>query len=427
MKPTRSNRFEFTKAECFARAAERPASGETWWFDTHTPGLALRVPAQGEPRFALYAWIKGGVKKRNLGALVEGGMSVDRARKEAVKERAAIEEGRDEAQKPAASAGPEVPTLRVVFARYVREVRGKKRTWREDVDRFRKHVKPDARVPITQVDADWLRSLHRRITSRGTKGAADKVVALLSAVLTFHLGEGAPNPAQSVRRNGTRKRHRRFTDAELSAILSAIDQYEAEPARVSGSMPLDPEVRERRRAAAQEVRRTAADVLRVAYWSGQRIANVCAMKWEDVDLAGGTYTIADDEFKTGEPHVCALPDEALAVLRRRASNRANAKFVFPAGNAKSRSGHFSNYHNAWNRVLELAGIDHRDGTWVHDLRANLATRMAKGGENAFTIQRQLGHRKIETTLRYVRLDPEDVRAAVERTARSIRAAVEVAK
>jgi integrase len=78
-------------------------------------------------------------------------------------------------------------------------------------------------------------------------------------------------------------------------------------------------------------------------------------------------------------------------------------------------------------VKELAGIDASEGLHAsdrlraHDLRAGLATAMANAGENAFTIQGQLGHRNIKTTMRYVRQSVADVRAAVDRTAERRRA------
>ena len=73
----------------------RPSSGAVFLFDEKHPGLAARVPAVGEVRYYLYAWINGQAVKRSLGA-VDGpeGYSVERARLEAVKEKARVSEGR---------------------------------------------------------------------------------------------------------------------------------------------------------------------------------------------------------------------------------------------------------------------------------------------------------------------------------------------
>lgn len=409
----------------------RPASGAVFLFDEKYPGLTVRVPAVGEVRFWLYAWINGKAVKRSLGP-VSGpeGWSVDRAREEMVKEKARVLEGRTNEAKAAAEATPKGgPTLRVVFARYIREVRGKLRTWPDLLAMFSKHVKPHARIPISSVDEAWLRNLHRRITSGGHPGAANRVLSLMSAVLSFHLGEGTPNPAAAIKRNPETERHRTLTEEEERRFLRAVDQYEAEPAGVPGSKPLDAAKFRAKQAAAQEAKRTAADLLRLLYWTGQRAGNVRAMEWSAVDLKARTWTVAARHYKGGKPHVAALPDEAVAILKRRkAAAGSDAVYVFPAGNAKSARGYFVNYHNAFHRVKELAGIDageglHRDDTLrAHDLRAGLATAMANAGENAFSIQRQLGHRNIKTTMRYVRQSITDVQAAVDRTAERRRAA-----
>lgn len=403
----------------------RPASGAVFVFDEKLPGLAARIPAVGEVRYYLYAWINGQAVKRSLGP-VDGpeGLSVERARLEAVQAKARVSEGRLSEEEAAALATPKGgPTLRVVFARYVREVRGKLRTWRDLVLMFRKHVKPHARVPISSVDEAWLRLLHRRITSGGHPGAANRTLSLMSAVLSFHLGEGAPNPAAAIKRNPETERHRTLTEEEERKFLRAIDKYEAELAGVPGSKPLDREKFLAKQAKAQEAKRTAADLLRLLYWTGQRAGNVRAMEWAAVDLQARTWTVAARHYKGGKPHVAALPDEAVAILKRRkAAALPGAVYVFPAGNAKSDRGYFVNYHHAFHRVKALAEIDaseglHRDDTLrAHDLRAGLATAMANAGENAFAIQRQLGHRNIKTTMRYVRQSITDVQAAVDRTA-----------
>lgn len=425
---SRSERtLKFTKDALAALAIPTAAEGERVYFDSDCRGLAVRIYASGARTFAFWARVGNRIVRQRIGPV--GELTVARARAEAAHIRADKESGRETKREAARAAGADAgPTLRVVFARYVRDVRGKLRTWRELVGMFRKHVKPHARVPVASVDEEWLRGLHRRITSEGHPGAANRVLSLLSAVLSFHLGEGRPNPAGAVKRNPETERHRTLTEEEERRFLRAIDRYESEPAGVPGSKPLDPTKLAAKQRAAQEAKRTAADLLRLLYWTGQRAGNVRAMEWAAVDLKARTWTVAARHFKGGKPHVAALPDEAVAILKRRkAAAEPGAAYVFPAGNGKNAGGHYMNYHNAFHRVKELAGIDageglHPDDTLrAHDLRAGLATAMANTGENAFAIQRQLGHRNIKTTMRYVRQSVADVQAAVDRTAERRRA------
>lgn len=415
--------MKFTKEALAGLPIPTAEQGETVYFDAESRGLVVRVYPTGAKTFAFWARVGPTIVRHKIGSVES--MPVARARAEAAHIRADKEAGRmtklEELR--AAEAGDTGPTLRVVFAHYIRDVRGKLRTWRELVGMFKKHVQPHARLPMSTIDEEWLRNLHRRITSGGHPGAANRTLSLMSAVLSFHLGEGKPNPAAVVKRNPETERHRTLTEEEERKFIAAIDKYEAEPAGVPGSKPLDAEKFAAKQAIAQAVKHTAADVLRLLYWTGQRAGNVRAMEWAAVDLDARTWTVAARHFKGGKPHVAALPEEAVAILKRRkAAANPDAVYVFPAGNGRSRRGYFMNYHNAFHRVKELAGIDvtkglHKDDTLrAHDLRAGLATSMANVGENAFAIQRQLGHRNIKTTMRYVRQSITDVQAAVDRLA-----------
>lgn len=429
----------------------RPSTGEVTWFDAKQPALAVRVPATGSVRFMLYTWIDGKPVKRNLSPVRVDGWSVERARDEAQRRRVRIADGLPEepdAVEETPALAPGELTFRAVAGRYFRAYKGKLRTWRELVLAFRKHVKPHARVPMSAVDTEWLRRVHARITAEKHPGAANRTLSLLSAILAHHLPAGAHNPASGVVRNPEHQRQRTFNDSELRALLRSIDVYEAEPVSVSGNEGMDPakwpeyrrpkdaaklaELRQRwrenlsrKQAKARENRHTEADLLRLCLWTGQRAGNVRAMKWSGVDLIGGTWRISARYFKNGDPHTAGLPDEALDILKRRkAIAEPGAVYVFPAGNDKSERGHFLAYHAAWTRVKKLAKIEETDeGTRLHDLRANLATRMSETGENAFVIQRALGHKSIRTTERYARPGTEAVRAAIQRTTEKVRDAV----
>lgn len=459
----------------------RPASGAVFLFDEKYPGLAVRVPASGDVRFWLYAWINGKAVKRSLGPLAgPDGWSVDRARAETLTEKARILEGREpETPEPASSEeapAPTGPTLGSAFADYIRGQKRTNRTWRDNVRQFRKYLKEHAKRPLAEVDAKWLQALHERISDEeGHPGAANRLLAMVSKMLRIAQGlpPKAPTAASFVPRNKEEERHRRLKKEEEAILLRAIDEFESEPVRVSGNAgtdpadwpeyrkpkdpakwpahmrPKTPEAMEEARAAQREKleamrakwranlarkeerarknRSTAADLLRVLYWTGQRAGDARAMEWSELDFKARLWTIPAGRYKTGIPHTCALTEEAVAILKRRkAAASPGERFVFPAGNPKSKRGHFENYHTAWARVKELAGIDTgevdaKDRLRVHDLRAAFATAMANAGLPAFDVRDQLGHRNIKTTMRYVRRSEEDKIRSVDRLSEHRRA------
>jgi integrase len=63
------------------------------------------------------------------------------------------------------------------------------------------------------------------------------------------------------------------------------------------------------------------------------------------------------------------------------------------------------WRKAWYRALKEAGID---GLRFHDLRHTHATRLLRATGNLALVKRMLGHRSIETTLRYEHSNAEDV-------------------
>jgi integrase len=102
------------------------------------------------------------------------------------------------------------------------------------------------------------------------------------------------------------------------------------------------------------------------------------------------------------------------VLKRRWAEQGEPRtgYVFPPGGARGACEHFVNYHPAWARVLELAGLGDK-GYRPHDLRATWATLMLEKGKDVLIVSRQLGHRQLTTTERYARNLTNKMRRDVE--------------
>jgi len=62
--------------------------------------------------------------------------------------------------------------------------------------------------------------------------------------------------------------------------------------------------------------------------------------------------------------------------------------------------------------LDLAGLD-RPGITVHTLRHTFGTLLYKQTKDLMLVKRAMGHSNIESTLVYLHMDDEEVRAAVE--------------
>lgn len=415
--------IEFTK-EALA-ALPTPEAGEVRWFDAAHRGLMLRIASTGTRTFWFYARVGGKVRKRSIGPVEK--FTVAKARSEASGIRAEFE-GEQPAETP--EAVPHRPTLGEVFDEFLRTRKGRKDTpernealRQENRAQFEKYLRLVRNKPVDDIDGPWLEKLHRIVAKpkpgsrrKGHPVAANRLLRMLQAMFKRHY-RGVRNPVREIRAETwtkERPRRHRFEEHEFRAFLAAIDTYEAEEPGISGSKPLDPVKVAERIERGRAVRCIAGDVLRVAAWTGQRMGNIVAMRWEDVKLPSRTWHIPGESFKDGTPHVAALPAPALEVLNRRWEEQGKPRtgYVFPPGGARGSAPHFVNYHPAWKRVLELAGLADK-GYRPHDLRATWATLMLEKGKDVLIVSRQLGHRQLTTTERYARQLTNKMRRDVE--------------
>lgn len=403
-----------------------PEAGEVRWFDSEHRGLMLRVASTGTRTFWFYAKVDGKVRKRSIGPLAE--FSVARARSEAARIRGEFEAGAADPNAPAPT--PHRPTLGEVFEKFLSDRKGRKNTperneelRRENRAQFDKYLRLVRNKPVDDIDGPWLEKVHRIVAKpkRGSKRkarpiAANRLLRMLQAMFKRHY-RGVRNPVSEVlAETWTREvpRKHNFDEHEFRAFLAAIDVYEAEDPGISGSKPLEADKVAERLAKGRAVRRIAGDVLRVAAWSGQRLGNICSMRWDDVKIPSRTWHIPGEVFKDGSPHVAAIPPQAMAVLTRRWEEQGKPRtgYVFPPGGARGKCPHFVNYHPAWERVLELAELSGK-GYRPHDLRATWATLMLEKGKDVLIVSRQLGHRQLTTTQRYARNVTRKMRADVD--------------
>ncbi|MCJ7507204.1 MAG: site-specific integrase [candidate division Zixibacteria bacterium] len=90
--------------------------------------------------------------------------------------------------------------------------------------------------------------------------------------------------------------------------------------------------------------------------------------------------------------------------------KSNSKvYVFCNKNGRP----FHNVRQSFTKALREAGInDFR----FHDLRHTFASHLVMAGVDLLTVKELLGHKKIDTTLRYSHLSPSHKRSAIERLA-----------
>jgi len=154
--------------------------------------------------------------------------------------------------------------------------------------------------------------------------------------------EGLPDPAPKVRRD------RVVADAELTAIWKACDL----------------------------VGYPYGNIVKLLMLTGQRRTEVAAMRWTELDLDAGNWTIPPSRAKNKKETIIPLSTLALDILR--SVPKLNDTFVFPArGNEES---HFSGYSKSKKDLDGKALVEDKrlEENWTqHDLRRTLSTNLGK--------------------------------------------------
>nr|WP_171111513.1 tyrosine-type recombinase/integrase [Streptomyces sp. N502] len=164
---------------------------------------------------------------------------------------------------------------------------------------------------------------------------------------------------------------------------------------------------------------------------GLRPAEVCGLRWEDVDFENATIVIANTRTMIGNRHVVekdtkslagerALPLPTLVLGALKAFRALQAEERLALGEAYTDSGYVL-VHEAGDaftikqlrrrayRLMELLGLRR---VRLYDARSSCLTFLANNGVPDHILARWAGHTNIQTTKRwYVKPDVEDLRGA----------------
>jgi type 1 fimbriae regulatory protein FimB/type 1 fimbriae regulatory protein FimE len=139
-----------------------------------------------------------------------------------------------------------------------------------------------------------------------------------------------------------------------------------------------------------------ATMIRVAFRHGLRASELCGLQWSDIEFETGTLHLRRAKGGTTATHPL-LGDElrALRALKR----GAKSPFVF----VSERGAPFSTAGFA--KLVERAGVEAKLPFAIHPhmLRHACGFALANRGTDTRTLQAYLGHRSIQSTVRYTEL------------------------
>jgi integrase len=137
--------------------------------------------------------------------------------------------------------------------------------------------------------------------------------------------------------------------------------------------------------AANEAGWPFGPYLKLLLLLGQRRTETALMRWADLDLEAGCWSIPPETAKSGRPHRVPLPDEAIALLR--GVPLTTAPYVFAGRGGCAMSG--------WSKRLRpvyVATAARGMAPWsLHDLRRTFRSGLAALGVDHVIAELMLGH------------------------------------
>ena len=356
-------------------------------------GFGVRVTSAGARAFVLrYRNAAGRDTQMTIGSTRD--WSVAKARKHADALRHQVDTGADplKARKTTREALTVADLADRFEAEHLPDLRPA--TTRDYRAMLRRHIRPAlGNDKVADVQPKAIRDMHRKIAATAPY-VANRVVALLSKLFAFAIGEGvrADNPAKGAKRAPEAKRERFLSPAEI--------------ARLSDALIAHPE-------------RGSANAVRLLLLTGARRMEVLGSTWRQFDLDNGVWLKPAATTKQKKDHRLPLSAPARQMLadmrseadledeRRQRHRLAPIAFLFPGkeGQAVTDIKHF------WAAICRKAGIE---GVRLHDLRHTHASILASLGLSLPIIGALLGHTQAATTHRYAHLLDDPLRAATER-------------
>lgn len=148
----------------------------------------------------------------------------------------------------------------------------------------------------------------------------------------------------------------------------------------------------------------AANLMKMALFTGMRRGELFRLAWNDVDFEKGFIHIRDP--KGGSDQTIPLNKSAHQILKHHPKSK-NSEFVFPGRKGKQRV----DIKRHVNRIKENAGLP-KGFRALHGLRHFYASMLASSGQvDMYTLQKLLTHKSPLMTQRYAHLRDESLKKA----------------
>ncbi len=420
-----SDKISFTKTTL--SALPLPTSGKrTHYRDLYQEGLILAVHPTGIKSFYVYKRVKGRPAYIFLGKFPT--LSVEQARRAAQIKVGEIASGLDpqaEAQRVKGEA-----TFGDLFDEYMeRHSKVHKKSWRYDEREVKKFLSHWFSRRLSDIQQYEVRRLVEKIYVDNGLYQSNRILERVRSIYNkgIEWGWKGINPAIGIKKYRERSRDRYVEPHEMPCFVRSLNEEESQ---------------------------TFKDFFWTLLLVGARKTNSMHMRWEQIVWGAAEWRIPDS--KNGDPLTLPLVEQVMDILKRRRRESASP-WVFPHHSDPEKP--VVNAKRAWLRIVKRATLymwesdevmapivkkardDHlpfqpieslfdavvtdankkrlslpRDmmDIRIHDIRRTFGSYQAIAGASLQVIGRSLGHRSMQSTQVYARLNLAPVRASIEK-------------
>ena len=273
---------------------------------------------------------------------------------------------------------------------------------------FRRHVTPALGTKrAREVTAADVAKLHRKVGAKA-QVTANRMVALISGLYSWAARTGrVPDdvrPARGITKFREQGRERFLSGEEIGRLGDALREAETVglPWVVDETNPKAKHVRKDNRITQVSPFATAA--IRLLLLTGCRLREILNLRWEEYDRERGMLLLPDS--KTGRKPII-LSGAAIAVL----DAIPNAgDYVIAGKNAEQAS---RDLKRPWDAIRQRANLG---PLRLHDLRHTFGATGAGDNLGLPVIGKLLGHKNVETTMRYAHLAAGPLKIAADAVA-----------
>lgn len=145
----------------------------------------------------------------------------------------------------------------------------------------------------------------------------------------------------------------------------------------------------------------ARSLLMLAYGTGLRLSELCALQVAHIDSAADRMCLRVEQGKGAKDRYVPMSSDVLALLRRWWCIERPARWLFTAAHDASRPLDTKTPQRWYRAAAARAGITKQGG--IHGLRHAWATHLLEAGVDLYSLQQWLVHAHIATTTRYLHL------------------------